>query len=274
AVALVLLIACANTASLLLARAVARRREVAVRAALGAGRLRVIRQLLTESMLLAGLGGCLGVLVARGGLALLENFRPSDNSPFWTSYTRTFDFFTFNLDWRVLSFNFGLALVTGLLFGLFPAIQSSFGSVNQALKEDALGSAAGFGGLRKLSARSLLVLVEITLSLVLLAGAGLVMKSLARLQSINLGFAPDNVLTMAAPSRNARSEFYEQVLTRVRDLPGVEAACVGSTAPLLGYASMTVMDIEGRTDIAFATVGVHSVSPDYFKTLGISLQMG
>src|SRR5262249_10268015 len=138
AVALVLLIACANTASLLLARAVARRREVAVRAALGAGRLRVIRQLLTESILLAGLGGGPGVLVARGGLALLENFRPSDNSPFWTSYTRTFDFFTFNLDWHVLSFNFGLALVTGLLFGLFPAIQSSFGSVNQALKEDAL----------------------------------------------------------------------------------------------------------------------------------------
>jgi putative ABC transport system permease protein len=273
-VALVLLIACANTASLLLARAVARQREIAVRAALGAGRLRVIRQLLTESILLAGIGGGLGVLVARGGLVLLKDFKPSDDAAFWTSYTRTFDFFNVNLDWRVLSFNFGLALVTGLLFGLFPAIQSSFTSVSQALKEGAVGSAAGFRGLRKLNARSFLVVVEITLSLVLLAGAGLMLKSLARLQAINLGFSPAGVVTMAAPSRAARPEFYEQLLARVRELPGVESAALGSTAPLLGYASITAMDIEGRTDIGFSTIGVHSVSPDYFKTLGISLRIG
>ena len=272
AVGLVLLIACANTANLLLARAVARQREFALRAALGAGRPRLMRQLITESLLLAGLGGVLGVLVARGGLALLKNFRPSDNAQFWSSYTRTFDFFTINLDWRVLGFNFALALLTGMLFGLAPALQSSFTNVNEALKEGAGASRIGFGSLRKLSARGLLVVGEIALSLVLLVSAGLMIKSLARLQSINLGFTPENVLTMAAPSRNAKPEFYEQLLARVQTLPGVEAASLGSTAPLLGYASKTLMDIEGRT--GGIGIWMHSVSPDYYKTLGIHLLKG
>jgi len=274
AVGLVLLIACANTANLLLARAVARRREFAVRAALGAGRLRLIRQSLTESMLLAGLGGVLGVMVARWALELLKNFRPSDNAQFWTSYTRTFDFFTINLDWRVLSFNFALALLTGVLFGLFPALHASFANVNETLKEGAGGSSVGFHNLRRLSARSVLVVGEIALSLVLLVGAGLMIKSLARLQAVNLGFAPDKVVTMVVPSRGAKPEFYEQLLARVQVLPGIEAAGLGSTAPLLGYASKTVMDIEGRTTDGSIGIGLHSVSPDYFKTLRISLRAG
>ncbi|HET6891088.1 MAG TPA: ABC transporter permease [Pyrinomonadaceae bacterium] len=274
AVGLVLLIACANTANLLLARAVARQHEFAMRTALGAGRLRLIRQLITESMLLALLGGALGVVVARGGLELLKEFRPSDNAQFWTSYTRTFDFFTINLDWRVLSFNFALALLTGVLFGLFPAIQSSFANVNETLKEGAGGSGVSFRSLRRLSLRSLLVVGEIALSLVLLVGAGLMLKSLARLQAVNLGFVPENVVTMAAPSRGAKPEFYEQLLARVRTLPGVDAASIGSTAPLLGYSSMTVMDIEGRADIKQVSIGFHSISPDYFKTLGINLRAG
>ena len=271
AVGLVLLIACANTANLLLARAVARQREFAVRAALGAGRLRLIRQLVTESMLVALLGGVLGALVARWGLSLLKTFRPSDDAQFWTSYARTFDFFTINLDWRVLSFNFALALLTGVLFGLAPALHSSRTNINEVLKEGAGGSAPGF---RKLSARTFLVVGEIALSLVLLIGAGLMIKSLARLQSVNLGFVPENLLTMAVPSRNAKLELYEQLLARVQTLPGIEAASVGNTAPLLGYASKTMMDIEGRTDNGQVGIGLHSVSPDYFRTLGINLLQG
>jgi len=274
AVGLVLLIACANVANLLLARALARRREFALRAALGAGRLRLMRQLITESLLLAASGGALGVLVARWGVELLKNFRPSDNAQYWTSYTRAFDYFTINLDWRALSFNFALALLAGALFGLVPALQSSFINVNEALKEGVGGSATGFHDLRKLSARSLLVVIEIALSLALLMGAGLMIKSLLLLQSVNLGFAPENVLTMTVYSRDAKLEFYEQLLARVKALPGVEAASLSRDAPLLGRPARTVMDIEGRADIEQVGVGFHSVSPDYFKTLGITLRRG
>jgi putative ABC transport system permease protein len=274
AVGLVLLIACANTANLLLARAVTRQREFAMRSALGASRLRLLRQSITESLLLALLGGALGVWVAYWWLDLLQKFRPSDNADFWTSYTRTFDFFAIDPDWRVLSFNFLVALLTGAIFGLFPAFQSSFGEVNARLKEGSGASVAGFRGLRRLSARSLLVVGEIALSMVLLAGAGLMLNSLVRLQSVSLGFAAKDVVTMAAPSPGAKPDFYEQLLSRVKALPGVEAAAIGSTAPLLGYSSMTVMDIESRTDIREAVVGLHSVSPDYFTTLGIQVRMG
>jgi putative ABC transport system permease protein len=273
AVGLVLLIACANVANLLLTRALARQREFALRAALGASRQRLLRQLITESLLLAGSGGVLGVLVARWGVALLMNIRPSDNTQFSTSYTHTFNFFTVNLDWRVLGFNFALAMLTGLLFGLLPALQSSFINVNQALKEGAGGLGAGFQRRHKSSVRSLLVVSEIALALVLLSGAGLMINSLLRLQSVNLGFVPENLLTMVVYSRDAKPEFYEQLLAQVQALPGVEAACVSRDLPLLGRFG-AVMDIEGRADVKKASVGYHSVSPDYFKTLGINLLRG
>ncbi len=271
AVGLVLLIACANVANLLLARAIARQREFALRAALGASRWRLLRQLITESLLLAIAGGMLGVLLARWGIALLMNIRPSDNTQFWTSYTHTFNFFTINLDWRVLSFNFVLALLTGLWFGLLPALQSSFINVNEALKESA---GVGFRGQRKLSLRSLLVVGEIALALVLLSGAGLMINSLLRLQSVNLGFVPENLLTMTVYARDAKPEFYEQLLARVQALPGVEAASFSRNAPLIGRSARAVIDIEGRADVKQAGVGFHSVSPDYFKTLGINLRRG
>ncbi|MGH9937765.1 MAG: ABC transporter permease, partial [Blastocatellia bacterium] len=179
-----------------------------------------------------------------------------------------------NMDWRVLAFNFALALATGVLFGLIPAIQSSFANVNESLKEGAGGSVAGFRNLRKISARGLLVVGEIALSLVLLIGAGLMVKSLTRLQAVNPGFSPENVLTIAAPSRDAKPELYDQLLARVQSLPGVEAASFGSTAPLLGYASKTVMDIEGRTTDGSIGVGLHSVSPEFFNTLRINVLKG
>ncbi|MGH9854958.1 MAG: ABC transporter permease, partial [Blastocatellia bacterium] len=175
---------------------------------------------------------------------------------------------------RVLGFNFTLALATGVLFGLIPAIQSSFANVNESLKEGAGGSVAGFRNLRKISARGLLVVGEIALSLVLLIGAGLMVKSLTRLQAVNPGFSPENVLTIAAPSRDAKPELYDQLLARVQSLPGVEAASFGSTAPLLGYASKTVMDIEGRTTDGSIGVGLHSVSPEFFNTLRINVLKG
>jgi putative ABC transport system permease protein len=277
AVGLALLIACANTANLLLARAASRRREFAVRTALGAERFRVMRQLITESMLLALIGGALGALVARWGVAMLMSFRPNDNAQFWTSYTHTLDFFTVELDWRALGFNFALALLTGALFGLLPAVQASSTDINESLKEGSGGSGVGFRSLRRLSARSALVMGELALSLVLLAGAGLMIKSLARLQAVNLGYTPENLMTMAAPSRTAKQEFYEQLLARVQVLPGVEQASLGSTAPLLGQATITGIGVEGRADskqTGQVGVGVHSVSPDYFKTLRVSLLKG
>jgi putative ABC transport system permease protein len=276
AVGLVLLIACANVANLLLARAVARQREFALRAALGASRLRLLRQLITESLLLALVGGALGVLLARWGVTLLLHIRPRDNTNplFGTAYAHTFNFFTVNLDWRVLGFNFALALLTGLLFGLLPALQSSFINVNAALKEGAGGSGAGFHGQRKSSLRSLLIIGEMAIALVLLSGAGLMINSLLRLQSVNLGFLPENLLQMTVYARDAKPEFYEQVVARVQALPGVERVSVSRNAPLLGRYARAVIDIEGRADIKKAGVGFHSVSPDYFRTLGIALLHG
>src|SRR5262249_34884434 len=155
-----------------------------------------------------------------------------------------FDYFTIDLDWRALSFNFALSLLTGALFGLVPALQSSFINVNEALKDGAGGSAIGFHGPRKLSARGLLVVGEIALSLSLLIAAGLMIKSLLRLQFVNLGFAPENVLMMTVYSRDAKPEFYERLLARVQATPGVEAASLCRAAPLLGRYARAEMDIE------------------------------
>jgi putative ABC transport system permease protein len=174
----------------------------------------------------------------------------------------------------VLAFNFLLALATGVLFGLLPALQSSRADLTRALKEGAGTTPTGFHRLRRLGPRSLLIVAEIALSVVLMVGAGLMLKSLSRLQAVSLGFDPADVLTMAVPSRGARPEFYEQLLARVNALPGVEAAGLGSTAPLLGHASMTTTEIEGRAGGDEVGVGLHSVSPGYFEALRIPVVRG
>jgi len=277
AVGFVLLIACANVANLLLARAVSREKEIAIRLAIGASRSQIVRQLITESLLLAVVGGVIGLLIAMWGVDLLTSFKPSDDAQFWSSYTRTFDFFKIHLDGRVLVFNLLLALVTGIFFGLVPALQASHPNLNEALKETTGGSATGFRPQRRLSTRSVLVAGQITLSFVLLASAGLMIKSLVRLQAVKLGFEPAGVTTMSLFGRGVKLEFYKELLARVKAMPGIESASVGTTAPLLGYSSMTIMDIKDQPSVesaAPAIVALQTVSPDYFATLGIRLRQG
>ena len=270
AVGFVLLIACANVASLLLARAAARRKEMAVRSALGASRLRVIRQLLTESVLLSILGGGLGLLLAHWGLNLLVALQPA-NIPRLTELS---------IDRGVLLFVSALSLLTGVAFGLAPAMQASKLDLNEALKEGGTGAGGG-GGRQRL--RSLLAVSEIALSLVLLIGAGLMIKSFWRLMQVDPGFNPENALTMVVSlptTRYAEAErqvaFFQQAVERVGNLPGVVAAGVTTDIPLFGGNS-TGFDIEGRQPYAPGQrpmVEYRSVSPGYFRAMGIPLLRG
>jgi putative ABC transport system permease protein len=270
AVGFVLLIACANVASLLLARATARRKEMAIRSALGASRRRVVRQLLTESVLLALAGGGLGTLLAFWGLDLLVALQPA-NIPRLTELS---------IDRGVLLFALALSLLTGIAFGLAPAQQASKLDFNDALKEGGKGAGGG-GGRQRL--RSLLVVSEISLSFVLLVGAGLMVKSFWRLIQVEPGFEPENTLTMVVSlptTRYAETSrqvaFFQQAVERVGKLPGVEAAGVTTDIPLFGGSS-TGFDVEGRPPYAPGQrplVEFRSVSPGYFRAMGITLLRG
>jgi putative ABC transport system permease protein len=269
AVGCVLLIACANVANLLLARAATRQKEVAIRAALGASRGRVVRQLLTESVLLAAAGGVLGLLLARWGLDALVAFAPSD-LPRAESIS---------IDRRVLFFTLGLSLLTGLVFGLAPALQSSKLGLGEVLKE---GGRSGGGGGRH--TRSVLVVAEIALALVLLVGAGLLLKSSWRLQQVNPGFNPERVLKVRLslpPSKYPEGTnvvaFYQQLLERLRALPGVKAAGVTSSVLLYKVHNSAGISIEGRPAPSGGSrpeLPLDSVSPSYFQVLGMQLIQG
>jgi putative ABC transport system permease protein len=272
-VGFVLLIACANVASLLLTRSLARQKEVAIRSALGASRWRVVRQLLTESLVLSLLGGAAGLLVAYWSVPALVSALPQNQlnaMPFLK---------TLSLDARILSFSFGLSLLTGLVFGLAPALQSARLDLNEVLKEGGRNTAASASH----RLRSTLVVTEIALAVVLLVGAGLMMKSLLRLLQTNIGFKTDNLLTMtvvlpAAKFNDANQiiNVHQQLQDGLQSLPGVSSAGTIDILPLNGGNTSTFFvegdpvpppgqEMEGN---------VRVVSDTYFKTLGVPLLAG
>jgi putative ABC transport system permease protein len=271
AVGFVLLIACVNVANLLLARAVGRGKEIAIRTALGASRRQIVRQLLVESVTLSLLAGLVGVGLTLLGLKLLVAFGP-DNLPRLDEVS---------LDGRVLGFTLGISLLTGLVFGLVPALHASKPDFNESLKDGGKGTSKGAKGNRL---RSTLVVVEVALALVLLTGAGLMIKSFLRLQQVNPGFNPDNLLTLRLqlpqskyPDAAKIVPFYQQVVERLGALPGVQAVGAVSQLPLSGsYASGTIT-VE-RPPVADEDVSFEAdrraVTPDYFKAMNIPLVRG
>ena len=262
AVSLVLLIACANVANLLLGRAAARSREIAIRTALGASRLRLVRQLLTESALLALLGGALGVVLALWALPILLALSPPEIG----------QFNHVELNRQVLLFSLLISLGTGLLFGLAPALFASRSDPNESLREGERGSSLG-----KSKSRSVLIAAEIAVSLVLLVGAGLMMKSFVRLTKVDPGFNPDHLLVFniglpSSAERSRQSAFYEQVVEGLRAVPGVQTAGAVSRLPLAGGNSARSFNVAGSPQQQNADIRV--CTPDYYQTMGIPLMKG
>ena len=269
AVGVVLLIACVNVANLLLARATTRAREIAIRSALGAGRMRVVRQLLTESFLLALLAGTLGVILAAWGTDALVRLSPED-------LPRVGEI---HMDGRVLAFTAILSVVTGIIFGLAPALQITRANLVDTLKESALSTTAGMYRHRL---RSSLVIVEMALALVLLVSAGLLIHSLISLQNVNPGFNPRNVLAsdIDLPDgkfpNSKKVEFLRDLMPRVKALPGVVTAAAIEPLPMSGSEIRVAVEIEGhpvaRSDEKLSSIRV--ITEDYFRTMQIPLLQG
>ena len=268
AVAFVLLIACANVANLLIARAAARAKEIAVRSALGAGRVRVVRQLLTESVLLSLAGGTAGVALGYAGIRALKAMLPS-NTPRLDEV---------GLDASVLCFTFVVAVATGLVFGVLPALQATRTDSAETLKEGARGSSGGPGRQRL---RGLLIVGEVSLALVLLVGAGLMLKSFLQVLEADPGFEPEGAMTLSLSLPQAKYEkpeqraaFFEQVLDRLGSVPGIQA--FGSTAPLLG-SWQTAFSVEGRPEPApgqHPSTDITRASPGLIRAMGMRLVRG
>ena len=266
AVGMLLLVACVNIASLLLARATSRRQELAVRAALGAGRWRIARQLMTESLTLALLGGVLGIALGYVAVRALTALGASE-------LPRSSDI---SVDGVVLAFTLLVSIASGLLFGIMPAMRAS-SDLERSLRAGARGSVGGGG--QKL--RAALVVAEVALAMILVVGAGLAMKSFARLMNVDPGFEPSNALvaTMSVPSRyegESAMDYYTRVLTAVRAVPGVEAAGAIRDLPLRGNGEMSRVTIPGRPTAADEepTVQIHQISTDYFRAMGIPVKAG
>ncbi len=271
AVAFVLLIACANVANLLLARAAVRQKEIALRLALGAGRARLIRQFLTESVLLAALGGGIGLLLAVVGLSVLKRFIPPNISQAQA----------ITIDAKVLIFTVLVSILTGLIFGLAPATQAANFNLNDTLKESGRDSAAGSRGNR---IRGLLVISEVAVSFILLIGAGLLINSFLHLRNVDPGFRAERALTMKIvlpepryADKEQRGVFYRELIRRVETLPGVSSAAVATNLPLTESGNSVGVSIEGHADPAPDRVPIvitRIISPRYFETMGIPLLKG
>ena len=271
AVGFVLLIACANVANLLLARAAVRQKEIALRLALGASRSRLTRQFLTESVLLAGLGGGFGLLLSVVGLNLLKKFIPESIS----------QAHAIGIDGKVLLFTVLVSLVTGVIFGLAPASQASNFNLNDTLKEGGRDSGASARGNR---IRSLLVISEVAVSFLLLIGAGLLINSFMHLRKLDPGFRADHLLTMKValpetkyPDKEHRAPFFRELIRRVQTLPGVQSVAVASNLPLTYNGDSMPIGVEGRPDPPpdqSPDVVLRVISPGYFSTMGIPLVAG
>lgn len=266
AVTFVLLIACANVANLQLARSAARQKEMAIRMALGANWRRIMRQLLTEGVLLSLAGGVAGLLLAAWGVDLLRSLIPEGMIPRAAEV---------GFDLRVLVFTFATAIITGLVFGLAPAVQAARVDVNHSLKEGSRKGAAGAGRGRL---RNLLVVAEIALSLVLLVGAALMIRTFANLRHVEPGFDPHNILTFQVSLSGQKydatakvSEFYRRALESLKSLPGVEAAAVTSNLPLDRFLNLPA-EIEGKPEIF--SVEYRMITPEFFRVMKMALGQG
>ncbi|MGH9521507.1 MAG: FtsX-like permease family protein, partial [Terriglobales bacterium] len=270
AVALVLLIACANVANLLLSRAVARQREMGIRAALGAARSRLIRQLLTESLLISSIGGLLGIALADGCLQWIGGMKnlgiPSLNG--------------FGLNGTVLAFTLGLSVLTGVIFGLVPALQTTRAAVFDELKGGA-GGIVSHGRSRRFASDALVV-AEMCLALLLLASAGILLKDFQQLRETNVGVRSEGVLTAAVnlpnsdyPDQNAQFAFEQRLREKLAQIPGVDSVAVTSTLPLEG-GSNGYVNLRGQPfqPMSGPLVESHTVTPGYFKTFGVPLLKG
>ena len=274
AVALVLLIACTNVANLLLARSSGRQKEIAVRTAMGAGRGRLVMQLLTESMLLSLLGGVAGLGVAALSLYVVQKIHPG-NIPRLDEI---------GMDFRVLAFTLAISLLTGIVFGLAPALRASRVDLNSTLKAGGRTSHSGGLNVKHDKLRGALVIAELAVSLTLLAGAGLLIRSFVHLLSVPPGFNPDGIISMHVAAggpkykeRPKRVQFYDDLAERVRSLPGVTAFGATSVLPLTPSIGWGGMQIEGYVppkDAPELQVDKRSATPDYFRTMSIPLLQG
>jgi putative ABC transport system permease protein len=270
AVIFVLLVACANVANLLLARATVREKEITIRSAIGAGRGRLVRQLLTESFLLSLVGGALGLLFAIWGTGLVASAGAEINPMLQNT----------QIDWRVLGFTFAISIITGVIFGLAPALQSSSPNLVESLKESGRGSGAS-GHRNRL--RSALVVSEIALTLVLLVCAGLLIRSVMRLKSVDTGFNPKNILAMNIglpsakyPKPENQIAFYKQVTERIAALPGVKAAGTTSVLPLSDNFDGRGLLVEDQPRVRGEEISVdlYVTTPDYLRAMEIPLLKG